>query len=120
MSLCRVSFLAHQGRSEAAAVAFKQAQESWPAFVSAEQLERARALLCGMKRESDRAAACDSPIEKKLLGAIRARRDALSPPRSAADRYCFVVVRSAQISDSRTIVSAAFSITCTGTHSNVE
>ncbi len=71
LSLCRVSFLAHQGRTDAAAVAFKQAQWIWPAFFDASQLERARTYL---KEEKGIAVyrPVRFPIEKKSLGAIRA------------------------------------------------
>ena len=71
LSLCRVSFLAHQGKTDAAAVAFKQAQWTWPAFMDAEQLERARAYL---KEEKGIAVSrpIRFPIEKKLMGAVRA------------------------------------------------
>jgi len=71
VSLCRVSFLAHQGKSDAAAVAFKQAQESWPAFVSAEQLERARGYLREEKGINIRRPR-RFPIEKKLMDAFHA------------------------------------------------
>ena len=66
-----MSFLSHQGKADAAAVAFKQAQWIWPAFRDAAQLERARAYLkdekgLGVYRP------IRFPIEKKLLGAFRA------------------------------------------------
>jgi hypothetical protein len=71
LSLCRVSFLAHQGKTGAAAVAFKQSQWTWPAFMDANQLERARNYL---KEEKGTAIyrPIRFPIEKKLLGAVRA------------------------------------------------
>lgn len=71
VSLCRVSFLAHQGKTDAAAVAFKQAQELWPAFVSSEQLERTRTYLKDEKGIDIRKP-WRFPIEKKVIGAIRA------------------------------------------------
>ena len=40
--------------------------------------------------------------------------------RAVSSSHCRVVDRSAHTSASRTIVSAALSITCTGTHSSVE
>jgi Methyltransferase domain len=73
LSLCRVSFLAHQGRTDAAAVAFKQAQWLWPAFLDAGQLERARTYL---REEKGIAIPCPLrfPVEKRLLDAARALR----------------------------------------------
>lgn len=74
VSLCRVSFLAHQGKADAAAVAFKQAQEAWPPFASAEQLERARNYLREEKGIEIKRP-WRFPIEKRILGAIqRAKR----------------------------------------------
>ena len=73
LSLCRVSFLAHQGRTDAAAVAFKEAQMSWPAFVESGQLERARIYL-----RNEKGVAIGRPfrfpVEMKFLGAMRALR----------------------------------------------
>ena len=71
LSLCRVSFLSHQGKTGAAAVAFKQAEWMWPAFGDANQLERARTYL---KEEKGirTVRPIRFPIEKKLLGAFRA------------------------------------------------
>jgi hypothetical protein len=71
LSLCRVSFLAHQGKSSEAAVAFKQAQWMWPAFVDSSQLERARTYLREEKGIKI-AKPVRFPIERKLLGAFRA------------------------------------------------
>lgn len=73
VSLCRVSFLAHQGKADAAAVAFKQAQESWPPFASAEQLERARNYL-REEKGIDIKRPWRFPIEKRIVGAIRRAR----------------------------------------------
>jgi hypothetical protein len=69
LSLCRVSFLAHQGMTDAAVVAFKQAQWTWPAFMDAGQLERARVYL---REEKGRAIhrPIRFPVEKKALGAF--------------------------------------------------
>jgi len=76
VSLCRVSFLAHQGKTDVATVAFKQAQESWPPFVSAEQLERARVYL-----RQEKGITIGRPwrfaVEKKVIGAGRALRRGL-------------------------------------------
>jgi hypothetical protein len=77
VSLCRVSFLAHQGRSDAAVVAFKEAQEAWPPFAPAEQLERARTYLREEKSVSI-ARPARFAIEKKIIGAYRAIRRAAS------------------------------------------
>lgn len=70
LSLCRVSFLAHQGKTDAAAVAFKEAQESWPALVQAPQLELARGYLRDEKK-----VAIPRPlrlfVEKKLIDFTR-------------------------------------------------
>jgi hypothetical protein len=70
LSLCRVSFLAHQGKTGAAAVAFKQARELWPAFVSSEQLERARTYL-----REEKGIKLSRPfrfaVEKKVLAALQ-------------------------------------------------
>ena len=73
VSLCRVSFLAHQGKADAAAVAFKQAQELWPPFGSAEQLERARNYLREEKGIEIKRP-WRFPIEKRIVGAIRRGR----------------------------------------------
>jgi predicted O-methyltransferase YrrM len=71
LALCRVSFLAHQGKTDGAVVAFKQAQWMWPAFVDASQLERARTYL--REEKGIRVARpARFPVEKKLLGAFRA------------------------------------------------
>ena len=71
LSLCRVSFLSHQGKTGEAKVAFKQAEWTWPAFVDANQLERARAYLREEKGIRT-VRPLRFPIEKKLLGAFRA------------------------------------------------
>jgi hypothetical protein len=52
-------------------VAFKQAEWLWPAFVDAGQLERARAYL-REEKGIDIARPLRFPIEKKVLGAVRA------------------------------------------------
>jgi hypothetical protein len=70
VALCRVSFLAHQGKTDAAVVAFKQAQEAWPPFADAEQLERARNYL-----RDEKGIKLNRPlrfaIEKKVLGGLQ-------------------------------------------------
>jgi len=77
VSLCRVSFLAHQGRSDAAAVAFKEAQEAWPPFARAEQLERARNYL-----RDEKGTKLSRPfrfaVEKKVLAAAEKLKRAVS------------------------------------------
>jgi nitrite reductase/ring-hydroxylating ferredoxin subunit len=77
LSLCRVSFLAHQGKTDAARVAFKQAQELWPAFVSSEQLERARTYL-----REEKGIKLSRPfrfaVEKKVLGALQKLKGGVS------------------------------------------
>jgi len=77
VSLCRVSFLAHQGRGDAAAVAFKQSQEAWPPFASSEQLERARTYLRDEKKV-DVARPKRFLVEKKFLGAVNKIRRSFS------------------------------------------
>jgi hypothetical protein len=71
VSLCRVSFLAHQGKTDAAVVAFKEAQEGWPPFANAEQLERARTYL-REEKGIDIKRPLRFPFEKKLIGAFYA------------------------------------------------
>ncbi|HKW15555.1 MAG TPA: class I SAM-dependent methyltransferase [Candidatus Krumholzibacteria bacterium] len=68
VALCRVSFLAHQGKTDAAVVAFKQAQELWPPFVSSEQLDRARNYLREEKGINIKRP-WRFPVEKRVIGA---------------------------------------------------
>jgi len=70
VSLSRVSFLAHQGKKDAAVAAFEDIQAGWPALLDPAQLEIARAYL---RTEKGRTVArpLHLTLAKRVLGLRR-------------------------------------------------
>lgn len=75
VSLCRVSFLAHQGQNDMAAVSFRDAQGEWPARLDAGQLERARTYLRDEKKRW-----VPRPLRLRVAKKLMAARRKMSAP----------------------------------------
>jgi hypothetical protein len=75
VSLCRVSFLAHQGHTNMAVATFRDAQAHWPARIPAGQLERARTYLREEKKR-----AVSRPLRLRIAKKLLAARHAMGSP----------------------------------------